>query len=82
MFIATTDFIIFIAEGTRPDPKRGEDLQNALEPHNASEVQSLLEMTNYSCKYIKAFATIIAPLRVRKEKCSWEQIKTKTFGSF
>ena len=35
---------IFITEGTRPDPKRVEDLQNASEPQNASEVCGLLRM--------------------------------------
>ena len=44
---------IFSAEGTRLDPKRVENLQNASEPQNASEVRSLLGVANYSWKYIK-----------------------------
>ena len=45
--------LIFSAEGTRPDPKRVADLQNASEPENASEVCNLLRIANYSRKYIR-----------------------------
>ena len=73
---------IFSAEGTRPDPKRVEDVQNASEPQNASEVRSLLGMANYSRKYIRDFATITAPLRelTKKNVCfKWEQKHSKAF---
>ena len=60
---------IFSAEGTRPDPKRVEDLQNASEPQNAGELRGLLKMANCSRKYIKDFATILtAPLRELTKK--------------
>ena len=73
---------IFSAEGTRPDPKRVEDLQNASEPQNAGEVRSLLGMANYSHKYIRDFATITAPLREPTKKnvhFKWEQKHSKAF---
>ena len=53
---------IFSQEGTRPDPKRVEDLENASVSVNAREVRSLLGMANYSAKYIPNYATITAPL--------------------
>ena len=74
---------IFSAEGTRPDPKRVEDLQNASGPHNASEVRSLLGMANYCRKYIKDFATITAPLRELTKKnvrFKWERKHSESFG--
>ena len=73
---------IFSEEGTRPDPKGVEDLQNVSEPHNASEVGSLLGMANYSHKYIKEFATITAPLRelTNKNVCvKWERKHSAAF---
>ena len=73
---------IFSAEGTRPDRKRVEDLQNASEPQNASEVRSLLGMANYSRKYIKDFATITAPLQELTKKhvrFKWERKHLEAF---
>ena len=73
---------IFSAEGTRPDPKRVEDLQNASEPQNASEVRSLLGMANYSRKCIKDFATITVPLRELTKKnvpFKWERKHSEAF---
>ena len=52
---------IFSAQGTRPDPKRIEDLENASVPVNAKEV-CLLGMENYSAKYNPNYATIMVPL--------------------
>lgn len=54
---------IFSKDGTRPDPKRVDDLLNAPQPANAHEVRSLLGMANYTSKYIPDFATITSPLR-------------------
>lgn len=59
---------VFSQEGTRPDPKRVEDLLNAPQPTNAHEVRSLLGMANYSSKYIRDFATLTAPLRELTKK--------------
>ena len=53
---------IFSAQGTHPDPKRIEDLENASVPANVKEVRNLLGMANYSTKYIPSYATITAPL--------------------
>ena len=58
----------FSKEGTYPDPRRVADLLNAPQPNNAHEVRSILGMANYSSKYIRNFATLIAPLRDLTEK--------------
>ena len=47
---------VFSKEGTRPDPSRVADLQNASVPTNSQEVRSFLGMANYSAKYIKDYA--------------------------
>ena len=73
---------IFSADGTRPDPKRIEDFQNAAQPTNAQEVRSLLGMSNYSSKYIHDYATLTAPLRELTKKnarFSWEQEHQRAF---
>ncbi len=59
---------IFSREGTRPDPKRVNDLLNAPQPSSVPEVRSLLGMANYSSKYIPDFATLTAPLRELTKK--------------
>ena len=43
-------------------------MQNASKPKNVKEVKCLLEMANYSCKYIHHFATVTAPLRELTKK--------------
>ena len=80
----TLDFFgqIFSTQGTRPDPKRIEDLQNASIPKNASEEGSLLGMANYSSKYIPSYSTITAPLRdlIKKNSIfSWKQENHNAF---
>ena len=59
---------VFSKEGTRPDPSRVADLQNASVPTNSQEVRSFLGMSNYSAKYIKDYATISTPLRELTKK--------------
>ena len=59
---------IFTKQGTRPDPKKVNDLLNAPKPTNTHEVRSFLGMANYSSKYIRNFATITAPLRELTKK--------------
>jgi len=74
---------IFSQNGTRPDPKRVEDLNNATVPTNIQEVRSLLGMANYSAKYIPNFATITSPLRELTKKNAyfqWETAHQKAFN--
>ena len=59
---------IFSHQGTRPDPKRVEDLENASVPITAKDVRSLLGMVNYSAKYIPNYATLTAPSRELTKK--------------
>ena len=73
---------IFSQQGTRPDPKRIEDLANASVPVNAKDVRSLLGMANYSAKYIPNYATITAHLRELTKKhvpFSWKECHQEAF---
>ena len=73
---------IFFKDGTRPDPKRVEDLLTAQVPKDVGDVRSLLGFANYSSRYIKNFATITAPLReLTKEnvRFEWKQIHQEAF---
>ena len=54
---------IFSAQGTRPDPRRTQDVIDASIPQNVSELCSFLGMVNFSSKYIANFATIATPLQ-------------------
>ena len=54
---------IFSEHGTRPDPRRTQDVIDASIPQNVSELRSFLGMVNFSSKYIANFATIATPLR-------------------
>ena len=73
---------IFSGEGTRPDPKRVADLENAPKPSNTQEIRSLLGLANYSSKYIPDFATITAPLREltkKNAKFEWNNLHQEAF---
>ena len=73
---------IFSANGTKPDPQRVSDLQNAPIPTNVHDVRSLLGMANYSSKYIANFATVTSPLRdltKKNTKFEWTQDHQKAF---
>ena len=73
---------IFSANGTKPDPQRVSDLQNAPIPTNVHDVRSLLGMVTYSSKYIANFATVTSPLRdltKKNTKFEWTQDHQKAF---
>ena len=74
---------IFSEKGTRSDPKRVNELNNAIVPTNIQKVCSLLVMANYSAKYIPNFATITSPLRELTKKnvyFQWEKDHQDTFS--
>jgi len=50
-------------DGISPDPKKVEDVVNLHTPSTASEVRSLLGMTNYCSRFIPDYATKTEPLR-------------------
>ena len=54
---------VFSKEGISPDPKKVEDGVNLQTPSTASEVRSLLGMTNYCSGFIPDYATKTEPLR-------------------
>ena len=58
----------FCKDGKKPDPKKVEAFVNAATPTNASEVRSLLGMSNYSSQFIPDYATITEPLRALTRK--------------
>ena len=51
------DFIVFSADGFRPDPERIDNLVKVAAPANASEVRSFLGMANTCHDYIPGYAT-------------------------
>ena len=54
---------VFSKDGISPDPKKVEDVVNLRTPSTASEVRSLLGMTNYCSRFIQDYATKTEPLR-------------------
>ena len=54
---------VFSKDGISPDPKKVEDVVNLHTPSTASEVRSLLGMTNYCSRFIPDYATKTEPLR-------------------
>ena len=54
---------MFSKDGILPDPKKVEDVVNLQTPSTASEVRSLLGMTNYCSRFILDYATKTEPLR-------------------
>ena len=58
----------FSKDGKRPDPKKIDAFANTPTPTNASEVRSLLGMSNYCSQFIPDYATITAPLRELTKK--------------
>ena len=58
----------FSKEGKRADPKKVTTFANTPIPSNASEVRSLLGMSNYCSQFIPDYATLTAPLRELTKK--------------
>jgi len=54
---------VFSKDGISPDPKKVEDVVNLHTPSTASEVRSLLGMTNYCSRFIPDYATKTELLR-------------------
>ena len=54
---------MFSRDGISPDPKKVEDVVNLQTSSTASEVRSLLGMTNYCSRFIQDYATKTEPLR-------------------
>ena len=53
---------VFSKDGIAPDPKEVEEVVNLSTPSTASEVRSLLGMTNYCSRFIPDYATKTEPL--------------------
>ena len=71
-------------KGIRPDIAKVEAIKNAPHPTTASEVRSLLGLTNYCARYIPGYSTIIFPLRQLTKndvKFQWEHKHEKAFQS-
>ena len=54
---------VFSKDGISPDPKKVADVVNRQTPSTASELRSLLGMTNYCSRFIPDYATKTGPLR-------------------
>jgi len=53
---------VISAEGTRPDERKLEAIQNSGIPKCVKDVQSFLEMANYYCEFVRDFSEIAYPL--------------------
>ena len=72
----------FSDKGLSPDPAKVADLRNAKPPANASEVQSLLGMIQFSSRFIPNLSSIEKPLRevTRQDKpFTWQEPQQKAF---
>ena len=58
----------FSEQGLMTDPKKVADIINLQPPENASEVRSLLGMTNFLSRFIPSYSTLTEPLRVLTHK--------------
>ena len=68
--------------GVGPSDTKVNDVLNAREPSNASEVRSFLGLVQYSARFIPDLATISAPLRnlIRKNvSFTWGQAEQNSF---
>ena len=64
---------VFSGDSIAPDPKKIDDIVNLQTPTSASEVRSLLGMTNYCSRFIPDYATKTEPLRKLTHKDQpWE----------
>ena len=71
---------IFSSSGVKPHPKKVETIHNASPPQNASDIKSLLGMTQYVSRFIPNYATITAPLHLLTRQdmpWKWEQEQQK-----
>ena len=64
---------VFSDKGISDDPKKIEAIVNLQPPSDATEVRSLLGMSNYCSRFIPAYATLTQPLRELTQKDTpWE----------
>ncbi|CAB4025728.1 Transposon Ty3-G Gag-Pol poly, partial [Paramuricea clavata] len=54
---------VFSEHGISPDPAKVTKIKEFATPKDASEVRSLLGMTNFCCRFVKNYATLTQPLR-------------------
>jgi hypothetical protein len=64
---------VFSGDGIAPDPKKIDDIVNLQTPTSASEVRSMLGMTNYCSRFIPDYATKTEPLsKLTHKDQPWE----------
>ena len=64
---------VFSENGISPDPKKVDSIVSMAPPKNASEVRSLLGMTNFCARFIPDYSTITEPLRrLIKNNAEWK----------
>ena len=57
-----------VEHGISPDPAKVTTIKEFTTPKDASEISSLLGMTNFCCRFIKNFATLTQPIRELTKK--------------
>ena len=68
------EFFGYVFDGISPDPKKVEDVVNHETPSTASELRSLLGMTNYCSRFIPDYATmteLIRKLTLKDQSWCW-----------
>ena len=72
--------MVFSAQGTSPGHAKVKAIKQADLPTSASDVRSLLGMTNYVSRFIRNYADIVAPLRDLTRKgveFKWQEVHQK-----
>ena len=59
---------VFSEQGISPNPAKVTTIKEFNTPKDASEIRSLLGMTNFCCRFIKNYATLTQPLRELTKK--------------
>lgn len=70
--------IVFSKDGIKPSPGKVEALQEMDPPRNVSEVKSLLDMAQYSSRFISNFSELTTPLhKLTHQGVDWKWSSTE-----
>ena len=70
-------------DGIKPSPKKRAAIMEAPTPRSVSKVQSFLGLVTYYCRFVRNFASVLAPLYDLLKKASkfkWSSIEANAFS--